>query len=126
MYNRDKNSFKNFDSNDGLQNNEFADGASFKSKISERLFFGGIEGLDIVYPSKINALNHFPRLTVKEFLVHNIVVAPGDNTGILNNNIDFTDKVLLNYDQNFISFSFTTLDYWNKQKSEYSYFCRKL
>ena len=122
MYDRNKNSFKNFDSNDGLQNNEFADGAVYRSKISEKLFFGGIDGLDIVYPSKINALNYFPNLTVKEFLVHNVPVIPGDASGILSNNIDFTDNITLNYDQNFISFSFTTLDYWNKQKSEYAYF----
>lgn len=122
MYDRDKNAFKNFDSNDGLQNNEFADGATFRSAISERLFFGGIEGLDIVYPSKINALNHFPRLTLKEFLVHNVAAVPGDANGILTSNIDFTNQVTLNYDQNFISLSFTTLDYWNKQKSEYAYF----
>ena len=31
--------------------------------------------------------------------------------------IDFTDTITLQYDQNFISFFFTTLDYWNKQKS---------
>ncbi len=122
MFDRKKNSFKNFDVNDGLQNNEFADGATFKSKISEKLFFGGVDGLDIVYPSKLNVLNYFPRLTVKNFLVHNITVEPGDASGILSNNIDFTEDIELKYDQNFISFSFTTLDYWNKQKSEYSYF----
>jgi signal transduction histidine kinase/ligand-binding sensor domain-containing protein/AraC-like DNA-binding protein len=122
MYDRIKNSFKDFDVNDGLQNNEFTDGAIYRSKISEELFFGGVDGLDIVYPSKLNLLNYFPRLTVKEFLVHNVIVKPGDASGILINNIDLTENILLNYDQNFISFSFTTLDYWNKQKSEYSYF----
>ena len=121
-YDRAKNSFKNFDSNDGLQNNEFTDGAAYQSRTSEKLFFGGIDGLDIVYPSKINSLDYFPRLTVKEFLVHNLLVTPGDASGILSDNIDFVNHINLNYDQNFISFSFTTLDYWNKQKSEYSYF----
>jgi len=122
LYNHIKNSFKNFDTNDGLRNNEFADGATFKSKFSERLFFGGIDGLDIVYPSKLNALNYFPRLSVTEFQVRNVPVAPGDASKILTNNIDFTDNITLKHDQNFVSFYFTMLDYWNKQKSEYAYF----
>jgi signal transduction histidine kinase/ligand-binding sensor domain-containing protein/CheY-like chemotaxis protein/AraC-like DNA-binding protein len=121
MFDRKNNTFKNFDTNDGLLNNEFTDGATYKSRISEKLYFGGIEGLDIVSPSKLNSLNYFPRLAVTEFQVRNVPVTPGDNSNILTNNIDFTTHITLKYDQNFISFSFTTLDYWNKQKSEYAY-----
>jgi len=122
MYDRIKSTFKNFDNNDGLQNNEFTDGAFYQSRVSERLYFGGIDGVDIAYPSKINTLNYFPRLTIKEFLVRNVIILPGQADGLLTNNIDFTDEIFLKYDQNFISFSFTTLDYWNNQKSEYKYF----
>lgn len=120
MFDRNQNSFKNFDSNDGMQNNEFADGASFQSRNSEKLFFGGIDGLDVVYPSKISTLNYFPRLAVKEFQIHNSDVTP--NSGVIESNIDLATDISLSYDQNFISFSFTTLDYWSKQKSEYAYF----
>ncbi len=120
-YDRLKNTFKNFDSNDGLTNNEFADGAAYRSSTSGKLFFGGVDGLDIVYPDKVHIQDYFPRLAITEFHVHNTVVAPGDNTNILTNHIDFTDEIVLKYDQNFISFFFTTLDYWNKQKSEYRY-----
>ena len=122
MYDRNKNTFKNFDSNDGLQNNEYADGAAFQSKTDGKLFFGGIDGLDIVYPAKMNVQNYFPRLIVSDFQVHNVAIAPGDPSQILTQNIDETDHLTLNYDQNFINFYFTTLDYWNKQKSEYAYF----
>jgi signal transduction histidine kinase/ligand-binding sensor domain-containing protein/DNA-binding response OmpR family regulator len=122
LYDAAKNTFKNFDTNDGLQNNEFTDGAAFRSKTSEKLFFGGIDGLDIVHPTKVNAKNYFPRLTVTEFQVRNAVITPGDKSHILAENIDRTAHVTLKYDQNFISFFFTTLDYWNKQKSEYAYF----
>ena len=120
VFDRGQNSFKNFDANDGLLNNEFADGANFQSRHSEKLFFGGIDGLDVVYPSKTSTLNYFPRLAVKEFLIHNIDITP--NSGILENNIDLTTDISLSHDQNFISFSFTTLDYLSKQKSEYAYF----
>jgi len=122
MYDRTKNTFKNFDTNDGLKNNEFADGAAFQSATSTKLFFGGIDGLDIVYPNKLHIQDYFPRLTVTDFQVHNVAITPGDDSNILTQNIDQTDNIVLNYDQNFISFFFTTLDYWNKQKSEYRYF----
>jgi len=122
LYDRVKNTFRNFDTNDGLKNNEFADGAAFQSTNSTKLFFGGIDGLDIVYPDKLHTQNYFPRLTVTEFQVRNSVVTPGDDSHILKRNIDLTDSITLKHDQNFISFFFTTLDYWNKQKSEYAYF----
>ena len=122
MYDRDRNTFKSFDANDGLKNNEFADGAAFQSATSAKLFFGGIDGLDIVYPDKLHTQNYFPRLTVTEFQVRNMAVLPGDDSHILDQNIELTDDIVLKYDQNFISFFFTTLDYWNKQKSQYGYF----
>jgi signal transduction histidine kinase/ligand-binding sensor domain-containing protein/DNA-binding NarL/FixJ family response regulator len=122
MYDRSRNSFKNFDTNDGLQNNEFTDGGSFKSRISEKLFFGGVDGLDIVYPAKLDTANYFPRMAISEFQLRNVIVTPLDKTGILSEDIDFTEEIALSYDQNFISFFFTTLDYWNKQKSSYAYF----
>ncbi len=122
MYNREKNTFKSFDPNDGLKNTEFADGAAFQSTRSSKLFFGGVDGLDIVYPDKLYTQNYFPRLTLTDFQVRNATITPGDESLILKNNIDVTDNIVLNYDQNFIGFSFTILDYWNKQKSEYAYF----
>ena len=45
MYDRIKNTFKEFDTNDGLQNNEFTDGAAFQAKASEKLYFGGIHNI---------------------------------------------------------------------------------
>ena len=117
-----KDAFKNFDTNDGLQNNEFTDGASFGSRNSEKLFFGGINGLDIIYPTQLDTISNFPRLTVSEFQVHNVIVTPSDSSQILKKHIDLTNEISLNYDQNFISFHFTTLNYWNKQRTEYAYF----
>jgi signal transduction histidine kinase/DNA-binding response OmpR family regulator/ligand-binding sensor domain-containing protein len=122
LFDRVNSTFKNFNANDGLKNNEFADGAAFQSTTSTKLFFGGIDGLDIVYPEKQLTRNYFPRLTVTGFQVRNVTITPGDESRILNKNIDRTDSLVLHYDQNFISFTFTTLDYWNKQKSEYGYF----
>ena len=122
VYDRKKNTFKSFDTNDGLRNNEFTDGATFKSSYSNKLFFGGVDGLDMVYPEKLQTQDYFPKLTVTDFQVRNESINPGDDTKILSRNIDATDHITLKYDQNFISLFFTTLDYWSKRKSEYAYF----
>ncbi len=122
MLDPDKITFKSFDVNDGLENNEYTDGASFRSALTEKLFFGGINGLDVIYPTRMDTTSFFPRLTISDFQVHNTVVTPSDSNRILQKHVDATSQISLNYDQNFISFHFTTLDYWNKQRTEYAYF----
>lgn len=122
LFDAQKETFKSFDTNDGLQNYEYTDGAFFPSAISDRLYFGGIDGLDIIYPAKLDLQTYFPRLTVSEFQIHNVTVMPSDSNRVYQKHIDLVDKLDLAYDQNFISFHFTTLDYWNKQRTEYAYF----
>jgi len=122
LFNYGDKSFKNFDWNDGLQNNEFTDGAVFKSVSSHKLYFGGIDGVDIVNPDKLDTSFFFPKLAFTEFQVHNVIINPGDNTKLLNRHINVTESIRLNYNQNFITFHFTTLDYWNKQRCKYAYY----
>ena len=122
MLNSKNKSFKNFDWNDGLQNNEFTDGAAYKSPNANKLYFGGIEGLDIVYPDKLDTSSFFPRLAFTEFQVHNIIVNPGDSTNLLSQQIDQVHQLTLNYKQNFITFHFTALDFWNKQRCKFAYY----
>ncbi|MEJ0030509.1 MAG: two-component regulator propeller domain-containing protein [Bacteroidota bacterium] len=122
MFNPSGKSFKSFDVNDGLQNNEFTDGAFCASKLSGDLFFGGINGLDVIHPDRMDTTAYFSKLVVNEFQVHNMIVTAGDSSGILKKHVDATSEIVLTHDQNFISFHFTTLDYWNKQRTGYAYF----
>ncbi|MEI9917639.1 MAG: two-component regulator propeller domain-containing protein [Bacteroidota bacterium] len=122
MFNPFGKSFKSFDVNDGLQNNEFTDGAFYGSRLSGDLFFGGINGLDVIHPDRVDTTAFFSKLVVNEFQVHNMIVTAGDSSKILKNHVDATSEIVLAHDQNFISFHFTTLDYWNKQRTSYAYF----
>jgi signal transduction histidine kinase/DNA-binding response OmpR family regulator/ligand-binding sensor domain-containing protein len=124
LFDPEHTTFKTFDVNDGLQNNEFTDGASFRSSGSNKLFFGGINGLDVIYPDKIDTALSFPRLAISEFQVHNMMITASGPDKILQQHIDATQQLSLEYDQNFISFHFTTLDYWHKQRTEYAYFLK--
>lgn len=121
LFDPEKGISKTFDTNDGLLNNEFTDGSALKSALQHKLFFGGINGLDVIYPDKVDTLMHFPRLAISQFYVHNKPITASDTNKIIQHHIDWASHINLAHDQNFISFHFTTLDYWNKQRITYGY-----
>jgi signal transduction histidine kinase/DNA-binding response OmpR family regulator/ligand-binding sensor domain-containing protein len=123
-FNYNTKTFKNFDFNDGLQNEEYTDGASNTSHNTERLYFGGINGLDIIYPNKIDTSSFYPSLSITEFQIHNKTIQPNDSSNILAQHINTIDTIELNHNQNFISIHFTTLNYWNKQRTQYAYYLK--
>jgi len=114
--------FMNFNKNDGLLNSEFTDGAVFNDTVTHLLYFGGIEGLDWFNPIEIEASDNFPHIFLNEFHLNNTLVMPGDSTSILSTSLNSTHQIELHYNQNFFSFSFTTLNYYNSQKCQFAYY----
>ncbi len=100
--------FTQFGLEDGLQSLEFSGGAYFKNK-SGKMYFGGINGLNYFYPDSIPVNNYVPPVVISSIKLFN------DNLkGEL-------DEIILSYDQNFISFEFSALDYTNPRRNKYSY-----
>ncbi|MCD6347890.1 MAG: response regulator, partial [Bacteroidales bacterium] len=114
--------FMNFNKTDGLLNIEFADGAVFNDTVTNSLYFGGFDGLDWFNPVEITVSDRFPPLFLSDFHLNNKLITPGDSTGILKKSLNSTDQIELRYDQNFFSFSFTSLNYKNPQKCEFAYY----
>jgi ligand-binding sensor domain-containing protein/serine phosphatase RsbU (regulator of sigma subunit) len=52
---------------DGLQNNEFIQGSSYKHT-DGRMFFGGVDGLNIFHPDSIPYNQYMPRLAFTQFV----------------------------------------------------------
>jgi signal transduction histidine kinase len=115
-------SFMNFNKADGLQNAEFTDGSFFNDTVNHLLYFGGTEGVDWFNPLEIETANHFPQIYLSEFRLNNTLVETGDSTGLLNSSLNNTDAITLKHDQNFFSFSYTTLNYFNPQKCQFAYY----
>ena len=115
-------SFINFNKSDGLQSNEYVDGAAYDDTVNKLLYFGGLEGLDWFDPQQIKPSDNFPPIVFTEFRLYNEPVLPGDTTLILTKKLDETEKLELKYNQNFFSLSFTTLNYFNAQKCEFEYY----
>ncbi len=61
-------SFRNYDSEDGLQENEFNSGASFKDKTG-RLYFGGVNGLSVFDANKLSDNTNAPKILFTKILV---------------------------------------------------------
>ena len=57
---------ENYTIKDGLQNNEFSDGAYYEDK-NGNLYFGGVSGLNYFNPQKIHLRNFIPQLELCGF-----------------------------------------------------------
>ena len=105
--------FRNFDSGDGLQSNEFNSGAFAKGKYGE-LYFGGINGLTIFNPASIVDSPHVPQVTLTS-------LTQGDNPVTTDSSVETTQNVTLRWPQNSLEFEFAALSYNQPNKNQYAY-----
>ncbi|MFY0626545.1 MAG: hypothetical protein JXR07_09630 [Reichenbachiella sp.] len=112
-------SFKNFTKIDGLQGNQFNNRNSRKLKSGE-LLFGGNGGFNMFDPLALKSNPLEPPVYITNFKLFNLPVKIGENE-ILKKDIQFTQDIELNYDQNFFSFEYIGLNYRHGKKNEYKY-----
>jgi len=105
--------FRNFDSGDGLQSNEFNSGAYAKGRNGE-LYFGGINGLNVFYPSRINDSPYLPQVTLTS-------LTQDDNPITTDSSVETTQNVTLQWPQNSLEFGFAALSYNQPNKNRYAY-----
>lgn len=116
--------FKNYEVTDGLQGNEFNQGSYYKTKTGE-MIFGGPNGFNFFHPDNIKNNLCPPQIVITDFqLLHKPVSIGYDSLfgrTILQNSISKTEQIELSYDDNIISFEFTSLDFRNPKKNKYAY-----
>ncbi|ELR68714.1 hypothetical protein C900_05897 [Fulvivirga imtechensis AK7] len=116
--------FTNYDITDGLQSNEFTQGAFAKANNGD-MYFGGIKGLNIINPQQVflartNISTQRAPLAFIDFQLFNKSVLPSP-AGLLKRNINEVESITLPYQQNNFGFSFSLLNYQNVYKTNYSY-----
>jgi signal transduction histidine kinase/ligand-binding sensor domain-containing protein/CheY-like chemotaxis protein len=99
--------FRNYDALDGLQGNEFNIGASYRCKNGEMLF-GGVAGFNLFFPDSISENNYVPPTVITSFKVL-------DKPTVL------IDNLKLAYNQNYITFEFSSLSYALADKNQFAY-----
>lgn len=104
---------------DGLQSNQFIQGSSYKSKSGE-LFFGGINGVNSLFPDKIAFNEVKPSIIFTGFTILN----QDDNltaNPILKKPIDYLDEITLAYDETYFTIRYAALNYIYPERNTYAY-----
>jgi len=116
---RDQSSYRivSYFKKDGLQNNEFSDGAFYESPNTHQFYFGGISGFNLFNPLEISHSNYMPTLRLDAFFVDNIEKNLSDYSEIKRNR----EVLTLSYKNKSFSFKFIPLDYLFGTKCEISY-----
>jgi ligand-binding sensor domain-containing protein/serine phosphatase RsbU (regulator of sigma subunit) len=111
---------KNFTPEDGLQSREFNTHSYYKGA-SGRMYFGGINGLNVFHPDSIKESRYIPEIVITDFELFDKPVQPLAEDGILSQSITDTRQITLSYEQNVFSFEFVSLDFNSPQKNQYAY-----
>jgi signal transduction histidine kinase/ligand-binding sensor domain-containing protein/DNA-binding response OmpR family regulator len=104
---------------DGLQSNQFIANAHCKTKNNE-LIFGGVNGFNIFDPEKIIFNQYKPPIEISSLKINNKEIN-FRTSDLLEKNINYTDKIILPYSKNVISFRFNALNYLTPEENEYAY-----
>lgn len=119
-FNLTTNKFIYYTEKEGLQNNEFADGAFYHDKKSDFIFMGGIKGFNYFLPERIKEYSKLPNILIDKISGQNqsipyyqgLVIAPDSKTN---------PSIVLNHNQNFFDVELAALTYVNSEKCQYAY-----
>jgi signal transduction histidine kinase/ligand-binding sensor domain-containing protein/DNA-binding response OmpR family regulator len=109
-----------YQQSDGLQSNEFCDGAVWKDK-TDNLFFGGTYGFNNFLPQNIHKTNWLPNLCISDISIGGKTVEENGFT-VLNMNAHNLLNFSTNRKDNFFELNIKALSFLNADKCEYSYF----
>jgi ligand-binding sensor domain-containing protein/two-component sensor histidine kinase len=104
---------KNYDLSYGLQSLEFNTNCAFKDD-SNNFYFGGINGLNIFNPYKVNVDSFAPKVLITEIDVMN-------KPFLTKESVWFIKKLDLSYTQNFINIGFSMPNFSHSDKNKYRY-----
>ena len=107
--------FTNYEYKDGLQGNVFAGGwrnrpAVFKGR-DGILYFGGLGGLNFFDPSQLKTNSTLAPVVITQFKLFDELVKGANESG----------KIILKHHENYFSFEFSSLSYYNPEKNQYAY-----
>jgi signal transduction histidine kinase/ligand-binding sensor domain-containing protein len=115
---------RNYDRQDGLQDNEFSEDAYFRNEKTGEMFFGGVKGFNSFYPDSIEDNKYLPKVVFTDLQISNQSVhinEPVNGRIILSKPISLTNQITLAYDSKNIAIEFAALHYSNPLGNQYSH-----
>ncbi len=111
-----------FYASDGLQGNTFKRGASFKNK-DNKLYFGGLNGLNGFYPKQIGLSQTPPNVVITELNRFNQKIMPGipSEGFLLEQHINATAELTLSHRDYIFGFEFAALAFADPARTRYAY-----
>lgn len=104
---------KNYGAIDGLQSDEFNQGAFLRGR-DGTLYFGGIDGYNAIQPDSIHPNTYVPSVVLTSFRIFDRPVIIGNRNGELG-------PISLTSQDDFISLEFAALDYSAPERNRYAY-----
>ncbi|WP_367914482.1 two-component regulator propeller domain-containing protein [Leadbetterella sp. DM7] len=114
---------RNFDQHDGLQSVAFNENAAVKLRSGE-LIFGGPAGYNRIRPEDISHEEVFPRPVISDLLLFNRSVGVGEvveGRVLLKQAMEYTDEIVLKYDQNVFSLRISPLYFLHPERVRIRY-----
>jgi ligand-binding sensor domain-containing protein len=118
-FNPDSLTFRNYTESDGLQGDQFNRWSAQKLSSGD-LAFGGTNGFNLFNPATIKGNAFVPPVYITNFKLFNEQVGITSD-GPLKENILTTKSITLSYEQNFLEFEYTTLNYRQAEKNRYKH-----
>lgn len=110
-YNIATQNFSNFKPEDGLQNNEFNTNASYFSEEQNSMIFGGIDGINIFDPDKLNQNDYIPPIVLTDILQMGKSIVWRNQKNLA---LPASEALML-------EFQFSALSYYHSQYNQYQY-----
>ncbi|WP_207422750.1 hybrid sensor histidine kinase/response regulator transcription factor [Desertivirga brevis] len=115
---------QNYTLQDGLQSNEFSDGAVYKSESLRKLFFGGNNGFNVFYPDSILPEKTLPAAVLTELQILHQRVGINEKVNgrvVLFKPLYLTRNIELNSGDKSIAIEFSGLHYSNPKGNKYAF-----
>ena len=107
--------FKTFSIEDDILNEEHNQFSFYKSTKGE-FYFGGKSGITFFDPSNISSNSQDAKTVIEDFFLFN-----ENGASRLNTHINYTDELVLNHNENFLSFDLASLSYFKSDQNKYRY-----
>ena len=119
-FNPQTETFHNYTVEAGWRGNPFKRFSALKSE-SGLIFFGGINGFNVIDPDKIKINSYIPPIVLTNFQIFNQDVPIDTPEAPLDKHITEAQNISLDYNQNSFSFTFAALNYISSHKNKYKY-----
>jgi len=112
-----------FSKDDGLQDNKFNGKSAYRTK-SDKLFFGGINGFNIIDAQRLNLEKQHSNLVLTNLYINSTLIPIGqefEGRILLEKSLNNTSEITLKYYENNLKIGFSALSFLHPENNKYEY-----